>query len=323
VNEISPEIRDRVRTAVASLSASRKPDGDAWEADGEPAIEATAWAGLAFLAALKDDSLRERAKAELDHAYRYITQRQSAEGGWGSRETEYHGARTITAYSTFIALRFLLRLHQRVKDNGPSGEAVRALLPDDGSVEEQIRKGLYWILNTYDADAKAWREYGGAGIQKDLATLYLIVLVDAKQSGFESLASHRAFQAAIENWIRIGQSDSMNRQVIENTQLAQEQYRYDKSGQPLRGNALSAPNASIVWHPWSLLLSSYLKSETTLTPTQREQVSSIYPQLFRRLPETVTAFSSGFTFMATEMLYVMGEIPEISAAVLRPESGRQ
>jgi hypothetical protein len=159
-------------------------------------------------------------------------------------------------------------------------------------------------------EAKGWREYGSAGIQKDLATLYLIVLVEARQSGFEFVALRPAFQTAIANWIGVARNESADRQVIENSQLGQEQYRYAKSGELLRSNA---PTASIVWHPSSLLLSSYLRDDITLTREQSEQVSSIYDRLFRRLPETVKAFSSGYTFMAAETLYTLGEMTAITA----------
>jgi hypothetical protein len=300
--EAQPDVYDEIRRTLHLFSARRR--GDGWtviQSMPQIQIESTAWVGLAFLAALNshaDNFLRSNAERddvmrEIGHVHQYLTQRQSGGGGWGSFETEYVKPSASTDYSTFIAVRFLLELRKSPQ-----------VSVDRGILDERVRRALAWIMSRYDVEAKGWAEHGSAvGAQKDLATLYLLVLTEANQGGFGYVMSNPVYQMAVGDWIPAALRDSTIRKLTDNSDLRQSQDLFSKSGAYL---GYKQQSASILWHPWSLLLSTYLVKEKSLSQSQRDQAQVVHDQLVRRLPEAAKAFSRGFIFKAAEVLYVIG-----------------
>jgi hypothetical protein len=253
------------------------------------------------LTALKDAALwndpEERATAvrDVEHIHRYVTTRQSAEGGWGSFETFYRGPGSFTDYSTFIAMWFLLELRQ-----------TKPYELDTRAVDEQIRRGLVWILSRYDRDLRGWREFGSpAGANRDLSILYLLVLTKASRSGFAFVRSHPDFSSALTAWVSSALQDSQSRRVSDSSNLQQPQEVFDSSGKFVRSED---SGATIIWQPWSLLLARLLLFSDMLDEERLAQIRSIEEQLFRRVPETPGVFNRGATFMAAEVLYALGSI---------------
>jgi hypothetical protein len=282
--KVQPDAYDEIRRTLHLLSARRR--GDGWpviQATPQTQIESTAWVGLAFLAALNshaDNFLRSNAERddvmrEIGHVHQYLTQRQSGGGGWGSFETEYVKPSASTDYSTFIAVRFLLELRKSPQ-----------VSVDRGILDERVRRALAWIMSRYDVEAKGWAEHGSAvGAQKDLATLYLLVLTEANQGGFGYVMSNPVYQMAVGDWIPAALRDSTIRKLTDNSDLRQSQDLFSKSGAYL---GYKQQSASILWHPWSLLLSTYLVKEKSLSQSQRDQAQVVHDQLVRRLPEAVS-----------------------------------
>jgi hypothetical protein len=304
--ELQTDVNDDLRRTLRLLSARRR--GDGWTTAVQPTsqtqVESTAWVGLAFLAALDPRANRVLASTaerddvtrEIGHVYGYLMQRQSGGGGWGSFETQYVRPSASTDYSTFIAMWFLLQLRKAPQ-----------VAVDRGVLDERIKRALAWIVSRYNVEARGWNENGSAvGVQKDLATLCLLVLTAANQGGFGFVASNPVYQMAVGDWIAATIQDSATRKMTDNSDLRQSQDLFSASGAYL---GYKQQSASILWHPWSLLLSSYLTREPSLSESQRDQALILHDRLARRLPETAKAFSRGYIFEAAEALYVIGLRP--------------
>jgi hypothetical protein len=301
--------RDDVARSLRLLSEMRSRSDDGWKINTHTGVESTAWAGLAFLAALNHDDLKKQAEGELQHAYKYVSERQSEDGGWMSRELGHRQANGYTDYSTFIALRFLLELKA-------SGWAIGA-----STVKDQIRHALAKVLSRNRG--KGWNEAGTASpILQDLTTLHLIVLVQASQSEFKDVSVHAGFQDSITEWIPIALRNIAQREVADFTVLEQGMWAF-RSPTERNAEAGYTQKAKILWHPWSLLLSGYLLREGSLTQTQAAQVSSIYDQLLGGLPKAVAAFSHDDTFKAAETLYVVNHAIAMNAETRRDQSGHR
>jgi hypothetical protein len=108
---------------------------------------------------------------------------------------------------------------------------------------------------------------------------------------------------AVGDWLTTTLNDSTTRKLTDNSDVRQSQDLFSKSGTYL---GYKQQSASIVWHPWSLLLSTYLAKEQSLSQSQRDQAQTVQDELVRRLPEAPKAFSRGFIFEAAEALYAIG-----------------
>jgi hypothetical protein len=291
--------RAEIRRALEYLSKSRA--GQAWGSLGEPIVEITAWAGLAYLHAIEysqlweGESERQQAIEEVQRVHRYLLQRQSSQGGWGSYETAYMGRGAFTEYSTIMAMRFLLRL--RSKEPYPLKTA---------ELDDRISRGLTWILNRYDRSTGGWSEFGSAiKRHKDLGTMYLLVLVEADRLGFGIVKAHPNFAHALDHWTKSALSDSINRPIGENSELRQAQDKYDSAGKPVNYYYLAV---SVLWHPWSLLLANRLAEDAGIPEPQRDRILVARDRLLERVPEAVTDASTGFTFKASETLLVLASL---------------
>jgi hypothetical protein len=293
--------RDEIRRSLAFVSKARVRQ--AWGSVNEPIAEITAWAGFAYLHALEyaqlweSEAERQQAVEEVRRVYRYLLQRQSSQGGWGTYETAYPKPGAFTDYSTYMAMRFLLKL----RSAQPYPLKVAEL-------DERITRGLTWILNRYDRNTGGWSEFGSAiRPHKDLGTMYLLVLAEADRAGFGIVKAHPNFAHALDRWSQSVLSDSMNRPIGQNSELRQAQDKYDSAGKLVTGNYYYLA-VSVLWHPWSLLLASQLAEDTGISQAQRDRILVARDRLKDRVPEAVATFSTGFTYMAAETLLVLASL---------------
>jgi hypothetical protein len=280
---------DDVVRSLHLLSGMRS--GDGWKINTQTGVESTAWTGLAFLAALGYNDMKDQAAEDLKHAYEYLSERQSDDGGWMSRDLGPGHVNGFTDYSTFIALRLLLEL-----------QASRSTIGST-NLNDQIRRALRKVVSRNVG--KGWNEAGTASpLIQDLATLHLIVLVQARQSGFNEIRLLPEFQASIKEWIRLAPRDIAERDVAAFTVLEQGMWAFRRPGEPYLESGYTQ-KVKLLWQPWSLLLSSYLLHDKSLTQMETGQVSTIHDQLLGVLPKAIEAFSHDETFKAAETLYVV------------------
>ena len=285
---------EEVLGGLKYLSASN--DGSPWS------IESTTWKGMAFLGALDHPSLRQGAGAstgdwiaEVRRAHDEVSARQSEDGGWGSFRTAYVEPHAMTSYATYIALQFLLEI-----------KTSKPYALDEATLDGKIKKALRWILLQYDDKTRGWSEPDSAiKPQKELATLYLIVLTAGAQAGFDNVTSDRNYEAALSNWIATAVADSQTRKVTDNSQLRQVQYIYDDAQKhlPTRNQVMT-----VLWFPWSLWLSDLLAADKRFSASRQQQIDLLEESLIQRLPDAVAAFKTGSTYPAAELLYVVGSL---------------
>ena len=248
--------------------------------------------------------------AEVRRAHDEVSARQSEEGGWGSYKTAYAGPHAMTAYSTYHALQFLLEIRRS-----------RPYVFDEAALDGKIKKALRWILLQYDDQTKGWSEYDSAvKPHKDLATLYLIVLTGGAQAGFDRVTSDRNYEAALSDWITTAVANSQSRKVTDNSELRQTQFIYDEKSQ--KALPTKSQSVGVLWFPWSLWLADLLAADKHLSASRKDQIDLLHDSLIRRLPEAVTAFKTGSTYPAAELLYVVGSLRQRRGSGLHGAPGK-
>jgi hypothetical protein len=289
------ELKDTFRF----FESERELDGwSRWREYAKPTTEVTAWVGLAWLHSVgagrfwENDREREAAIVQIKRIYGQLTSRQSHEGGWASYRTAYAKPSAFGDYATAMALSFL-------------GELKRSkAIPVEVSVlDDQIRRGLGWIVDRYDPEAKGWKEPLGAVVQRDLATLNIMLLTEAKIGGLAFLESLPQLQRARDDWLAAAAEDSGRRDIGTSTQMRQAQEVFDEHGTLKREDDFTV---SLMWYPWTLLAASEVARDAAAPARVRTTAAAIEERLWSRMPEAVKTFSAGVTFPAAETLYALG-----------------
>jgi hypothetical protein len=269
-----------------------------------PKTEITAWVGLAYVEGLANPSVfnrdaeQQEAKAALASIYTMLSNRQSPSGGWASYPTSYASPNEYGAYATFMAMEFLVSL-MREKGGG---------IAEPSTLMSQIAKGVKWILSGYDHKIQGWEDTVGSGPTTGLSTLYLSVLVSAKEVGPQTpgnfIEANKEYQNARRNWLNHTLEDATKRTMSDNTPLKQPQIYYGVHG-TLIGKAQPV---TVVWYPWALLIATHMAADNALPVGERTVASKIAIKLWERLSETVRTFDTAESFFAAETLYVLGLI---------------
>jgi TIR domain len=272
--------------------------------DPAPNTEITAWVGLGYLLGLSEPSLfntdaeQQKAKADLASVYTILSNRQSHSGGWASYPTRYESSSAFGDYATFMAMEFLLSL-MREKGGG---------IADPDTLIWQIEKGVDWILSEYNYKTRGWEDSAGSGSTMELSTMYLLVLVSAKELGLEPLGNlielNKGYQNASRNWLNHTLEVSEKRSMSDNPGLKQQQKHYGADDALI----IRSIPVTVVWYPWALLLATNMASDNVLPVRDRELAFKIAIKLWERLPETVRTFDTGESFLAAETLYALGLI---------------
>jgi hypothetical protein len=118
-----------------------------------------------------------------------LIRQQKNDGSWSSYYAT--GRSTQPAeYATYVALTFLLNLKEA---NLPTVDSI--------PLTRAIQKGLNWILDAYDPSSGGWKDQDNVGVEPDIATLILLVLLKAYGAGFPYVENSLAFRDARTHWL--------------------------------------------------------------------------------------------------------------------------
>jgi hypothetical protein len=271
-----------------------------------PSTEVTAWVGLAYEAVISggvfsDNPPQEKMNIEeLQAIHATLSKRQRPNGSWSSYPIEFPSLaepmRSRGSYATAMAMTFLVRL------NKPT---YHETVIDHGTLHKQVDKGLRWIFNEYNSEIKGWEDWKADGFHEGLTMLYLVLLTEAKRSGFSQIEPDRRYREARKAWLARWTRESKERGISANYYLTQKQVNYNQLGN--YDNTFEFP-VGVLWYPWSLLLTTYLLSDANLPPEERLSAEQLQQHLWRRLPEAVNEVTIGRTFRAAETLLVLGSV---------------
>jgi hypothetical protein len=297
-----------IKDALKWLSSQKK--GDGWLRfhfrEEPPSTEITAWVGVAYDATVRErifsDNLPQEKLIieELQAIHTMLSKRQGSNGAWPSYPILFPSraepGRSRGSYATALAMTFLIRLAE---------STFYETIIDQTTLRRQIDQGVRWIFSEYNSEIKGWEDWKGDGIHEGLYIIYLNVLTEAKRSGFTQIEPDRRYREARKAWLERWTRESKERDISANYYLTQRQETVDQYGK--YANTFEFP-VRVIWHPWSLLLATYLALDADLPQEERRAAVQIQQHLWRRLPKAVDEVTIGVTFRIAETLLVLGVI---------------
>ncbi len=261
-----------------------------------PSTEVTSWVGLAGILSLRRSDIwgasQEEAKRMVQYVYDEVTMRQTGTGGWSTfRYYDRNHKLNTGPYASVMALVFLLQMENtEVKWVG-----------DESRLKDQIRRGLDWIIDTYNESVQGWEEQPGSGLVHELTTYNLLLLTQAKRQGFRHIEVNPKYRQARLAWLKTHSSDISH--VITDGKIKQMQV-VNENGKPVTKNYA----VTLMRYPWALLLATILGDDSSLPEEERNLALSASPALWSRLDDTIKSVSTGFTYTAAENLLCLGWI---------------
>lgn len=264
-----------------------------------PSTEVTSWVGLAGLLSLHRPDIwgtsQEEAKRMVQDVYKEVTRRQTKTGGWSTFQNfDASQSLNVGAYASVMALVFLLQV-----ENGDA----KWVVSNESKLKEQIRRGLEWILATYNGDIEGWEEIRGEGLNHELTTYNLLLLTQAKRQGFEYIKDRPEYKKARLVWLKKRNKETSDGPT--HSMIKQEQYVSEGNTQDTR---LEIYAVKLMRYPWFFLLATVLGDDSSLPEEERNLAHRVSSTFWARLDDSIKSVSTGHTYTAAETLLCLGWI---------------